>query len=104
MYREVHCVSDSGQNRRVDLIILDRKKRIYKSKITGFILDPTVRFEIDLEQAIKVDEEKKEIFQRKVWYYELGGIWSSSWQPWGNSIIFYKNYGKIKNKRPNFDE
>ncbi len=39
VYEEVHCISEGGSNRRVDIIVFDEETR------NGFIIDPHVRIE-----------------------------------------------------------
>ncbi|KAJ4430032.1 hypothetical protein ANN_22240 [Periplaneta americana] len=54
---EVHCVSSDGSFRRADIIAINgRLKR-------ALVLDPTIRFERNLNQATEVDIEKKSIYE-----------------------------------------
>ena len=63
-YEEVHCIAENGSSRRVDILTIDRKNK------SGFIVDPTVRFEINAEQPAMVDREKKEIYEPTVEYFK----------------------------------
>lgn len=54
---EFCCLSSDGSTRRVDLLVYNEITR------NGYILDPTVRFEIDQNQAEEVDKEKKSIYE-----------------------------------------
>ncbi len=56
VYEEVHCNSDAGSNRRVDIIAYDEETR------NGFIIDPTVRIESSLDQPEGVNLEKQGIY------------------------------------------
>ncbi|KAJ4438407.1 hypothetical protein ANN_14352 [Periplaneta americana] len=50
---EVHGLSVTGSTRRIDIIAFKESKR------SGYIIDPTVRFETDEEQPAEVDNEKR---------------------------------------------
>jgi len=54
---EFACLSVDGSNRRVDLLVYDEVTR------NGFILDPTIRFEINQNQPEEVNQEKKSIYE-----------------------------------------
>lgn len=69
VHREVPCISADGKNRRADLVVLDRKNILRKSKQVGFILDPTVRFELNSDQPVLVDDEKKKIYEPCIPYF-----------------------------------
>ena len=56
VYEEVHCLADDGSTRRVDILAIDKQEK------KAVILDPTVRFEQDIQQAMVVDEEKRAIY------------------------------------------
>lgn len=57
IHEEVHCVSSDGSFRRADIIAINgRLKR-------ALVLDPTIRFERNLNQATEVDIEKKSIYE-----------------------------------------
>ena len=56
VYEEVHCLAEEGSIRRADIVAFNRQQP------TALILDPTIRFEQDGQQALKVDEEKKDIY------------------------------------------
>jgi hypothetical protein len=53
---EVHCNSDAGSNRRVDIIAFDEGTR------SGFGVDPTVRTESSQDQREDVNTEKLGIY------------------------------------------
>ncbi|KAJ4436690.1 hypothetical protein ANN_16821 [Periplaneta americana] len=58
IHEEVHCVSSDGSFRRADIIAVNgRLKR-------ALVLDPTIRFERNLNQATEVDIEKKKLHLR----------------------------------------
>lgn len=82
VYEEVHCivVTESGnQNRRADIIILDR----FKDK--GPILDPTIRWETNnINQDEEVNREKRNIYMPAIPYlqhqygitnWDVEGLW-----------------------------
>ncbi|KAJ4451704.1 hypothetical protein ANN_03174 [Periplaneta americana] len=57
IHEEVHCVSSDGSFRRADIIAINgRLKR-------ALVLDLTIRFERNLNQATEVDIEKKSIYE-----------------------------------------
>ncbi|KAJ4436182.1 hypothetical protein ANN_18812 [Periplaneta americana] len=57
IHEEVHCVSLDGSFRRADIIAINgRLKR-------ALVLDPTILFERNLNQATEVDIEKKSIYE-----------------------------------------
>ncbi|KAJ4438463.1 hypothetical protein ANN_14408 [Periplaneta americana] len=63
VHQEVHCLAKYGSSRRVDIIAIDR------GNTTAIIIDPTVRFEIAVEQPIAVHEEKKTIYDPTIEYF-----------------------------------
>lgn len=64
VYEEVHCIATNGSTRRVDIIAIDRDNK------TGYILDPTVRFETSLEQPENVNKEKQLIYEPTAEYFK----------------------------------
>ena len=57
-FEEVHALDCDGTNRFIDIIAFK------KGSHEAYILDPTIRFEInDRDQARKVDQEKKSIYE-----------------------------------------
>ncbi|KAJ4434213.1 hypothetical protein ANN_22761 [Periplaneta americana] len=62
-FEEVHGLSVTGSTRRIDIIAFKESTR------SGFIIDPTVRFETDEEQPAEVDKEKKNIYNPTIPYY-----------------------------------
>ncbi|KAJ4450739.1 hypothetical protein ANN_02169 [Periplaneta americana] len=57
IHEEVHCVSSDGSFRRADIIAINgRLKR-------ALVLDPTIRFERNINQTTEVDIEKKTIYE-----------------------------------------
>lgn len=64
VFEEVTSVADKGSIRRCDIIIID------KSKQTGMILDPTVRFETSSKQPEEINYEKNQIYGPTIDYYK----------------------------------
>ncbi|KAJ4445130.1 hypothetical protein ANN_06931, partial [Periplaneta americana] len=62
-FEEVDGLSVTGSTRRIDIIAFK------ESTISGFIIDPTVRFETNEEQPAEVDKEKKNIYNPTIPYY-----------------------------------
>ncbi|KAJ4434096.1 hypothetical protein ANN_16416 [Periplaneta americana] len=62
-FKEVHGLSVTGSTRRIDIIAFKESTR------SGFIIDPTVRFETNEEQPAEVDKEKKNIYNPTIPYY-----------------------------------
>jgi len=56
VHEEVQCHEDNGSLRRVDIIAFDTKTK------AGFIIDPTIRWEAGLDQAMQVHNEKSQIY------------------------------------------
>jgi hypothetical protein len=56
VYEEVHCNSDAGSNRRVDIIAFDEGTR------SGFVINPAVRTESSQDQPEDVNTEKQRFF------------------------------------------
>lgn len=63
-YEEVPGLADDGSWRRVDIIAIDRKRR------KGYILDPTVRFEDNINQPGAVHTEKCKIYNPTISYFK----------------------------------
>ncbi|KAJ4452070.1 hypothetical protein ANN_03586 [Periplaneta americana] len=59
-FEEVHGLSVTGSTRRIDIIAFKESTR------SGFIIDPTVRFETNEEQPAEVDKEKKNIYNSTI--------------------------------------
>ena len=57
VFEEVPCIGNEDSSRRIDIITIDRKKKV------ALILDPTVRYEAGENQAVEVDEEKRRIYE-----------------------------------------
>jgi hypothetical protein len=53
---EVHCVSETGSNRRIDMMVINNLTK------QGFVIDPTIRFEINSEYSEVVHREKCGIY------------------------------------------
>ncbi|KAJ4446866.1 hypothetical protein ANN_13566 [Periplaneta americana] len=74
VHEEVHCVAseDSGI-KRADIVALD------KTNSRGFILDPTVRFQMSRTQPSEVNKEKQQIYEPTIPYfrekYQMEGTW-----------------------------
>ncbi|KAJ4440746.1 hypothetical protein ANN_08970 [Periplaneta americana] len=64
-FEEVHGLSVTDSTRRIDIIAFKESTR------SGFIIDPTVRFETNEEQPAEVDKEKKNIYNPTIPYYQL---------------------------------
>lgn len=69
VHEEIHCeaITDDGgiQNRRADIIAIDRRNN------KALIIDPTLRWESnDEDQDIKIDNEKKSIYQATIPYFK----------------------------------
>ncbi|KAJ4447114.1 hypothetical protein ANN_09114 [Periplaneta americana] len=56
-------ISGWGNTRRIDIIAFKESTR------SGFIIDPTVRFETNEEQPVEVDKEKNNICNPTIPYY-----------------------------------
>ncbi|KAJ4427336.1 hypothetical protein ANN_24956 [Periplaneta americana] len=74
VHEKVHCVaSEGGGIRRADIVALD------KTNSKGFILDPTVRFEMSQTQPSEVNKEKQQIYEPTIPYfrekYQMEGTW-----------------------------
>ncbi|KAJ4450518.1 hypothetical protein ANN_01945 [Periplaneta americana] len=74
VHEEVHCVaSEGGGIRRADIVALD------KNNSKGFILDPTVRFELSQTQPSEDNKEKQQIYEPTIPYfrekYQMEGTW-----------------------------
>jgi hypothetical protein len=95
VHEEVHCISDSGSTRRIDIIAIDKKNQ------EGYIIDPTVRFENSLNQPDEVDKEKKIIYEPTGPYfiekYKLRKI-SVIGLLFGSRGTVNKNYLKFRRK------
>lgn len=61
VYEEVHCLADGDSNRRIDIIAINRQKA------SADIVDPTIRFEVSLNQPNEVDLEKKKKIMSQVY-------------------------------------
>ncbi|KAJ4448154.1 hypothetical protein ANN_10167 [Periplaneta americana] len=62
-FEEVHGLSVTGSTRLIDIIAFKESTR------SGYIIDPTVRFETDEEQPAEVDNGKKNIYNPTIPYY-----------------------------------
>ncbi|KAJ4437388.1 hypothetical protein ANN_17532 [Periplaneta americana] len=74
VHEEMHCVaSEGGGIRRADIVALD------ETNSKGFILDPTVRFEMSQTQPSEVNKEKQQIYEPTIPYfrekYQMEGTW-----------------------------
>ena len=63
VYEEVHCLADGDSNRRIDIIAINRQKA------SADIVDPTIRFEVSLNQPNEVDLEKKKNYEPSIPYF-----------------------------------
>lgn len=64
VHEEVHCLSSDGSTRRVDILLIERQTN------KGIILDPTIRYEVNLNQPSEVDVEKKQIYEPTYEYFK----------------------------------
>ncbi|KAJ4433963.1 hypothetical protein ANN_16282, partial [Periplaneta americana] len=62
-FEEVHGLSITGSTWSIDIIAFKESTR------SGFIIDPTVRFETNEEQPAEVDKEEKNIYNPTIPYY-----------------------------------
>ena len=62
VHEEIHCVGDGDSNRRADIIAM-----LPDSKY-GYIIDPTVRMEVDEQQPEMVNLEKQNIYNSCIPY------------------------------------
>ena len=63
VYEEIQGIADNGSNRRVDILVINRKKN------EAIIIDPTIRFEKSKTQPEEVDEEKRKIYEPTTTFY-----------------------------------
>jgi hypothetical protein len=56
VYEEIHVNGQNDSNRRIDIFAMNQSKEI------GYIIDPTIRMEYSNDQALLVNEEKKNIY------------------------------------------
>ncbi|KAJ4426788.1 hypothetical protein ANN_26587 [Periplaneta americana] len=64
VYEEVHGISSEGSNRRIDIIAFKLPS------LEGYIIDPTVRFESHEHQPEEVHEEKRNMYEPSISFYE----------------------------------
>ncbi|KAJ4442000.1 hypothetical protein ANN_11864 [Periplaneta americana] len=87
IHEEVHCVSSDGSFRRADIIAINgRLKR-------ALVLDPTIRFERNLNQATEVDTEKKSIYEPCLPY--LSQKYNVPLKQWSVIGLLFGSRGKI---------
>ncbi|KAJ4432733.1 hypothetical protein ANN_21371 [Periplaneta americana] len=53
VHEEIHCVSEDDSHRRVDIIAINRRTQ------KAMVLDPTVCFERDTNQALQINDDKR---------------------------------------------
>ncbi|KAJ4425863.1 hypothetical protein ANN_27489 [Periplaneta americana] len=53
VYEEIHCVSEDDSHRRVDIIAINRRTQ------KAMVLDPTICFERDTNQALQINDDKR---------------------------------------------
>ncbi|KAJ4450526.1 hypothetical protein ANN_01953 [Periplaneta americana] len=81
VHEEVHCVaSEGGGIRRADIVALD------KTNSKGFILDPTVRFEMSQTQPSEVNKEKQQIYDPTIPYFREKHQMEGTWEVHGLMI------------------
>ncbi|KAJ4431546.1 hypothetical protein ANN_20145 [Periplaneta americana] len=54
VHEEIHCVSEDDSRRRVDIIAINRRTQ------KAMVLDPTICFERDTNQALQINDDKRE--------------------------------------------
>ncbi|KAJ4432435.1 hypothetical protein ANN_21054 [Periplaneta americana] len=87
IHEEVHCVSSDGSFRRADIIAINgRLKR-------ALVLDPTIRFERNLNQATEVDIEKKSIYEPCLPY--LSQKYNVPFKQWSVIGLLFGSRGSI---------
>lgn len=64
VYEEVVCSASSGSIRRVDILSINTKKK------EGWIIDPTVRFEMNDDQPSEVHKEKRRIYEPTIPFFK----------------------------------
>jgi hypothetical protein len=69
---EVHCIAQGGSNRRLDILAYNPETKV------GTIIDPTIRFETNINQPDEVNKEKRTIYEPCIEYlkdkYQLNSI------------------------------
>ncbi|KAJ4448159.1 hypothetical protein ANN_10172 [Periplaneta americana] len=53
VHEEIHCVSEDDSHRRVDIIAINRRTQ------KAMVLDPTICFERDTNQALQINDDKR---------------------------------------------
>ncbi|KAJ4436563.1 hypothetical protein ANN_16596 [Periplaneta americana] len=87
IHEEVHCISSDGSFRRADIIAINgRLKR-------ALVLDPTIRFERNLNQATEVDIEKKSIYEPCLPY--LSQKYNVPLKQWSVIGLLFGSRGKV---------
>ena len=61
---EIHCLENDGSTRRVDILCIDKLTR------NAYIIDPTIRWEINSEQPEEVHLEKCAIYEPCIPYFQ----------------------------------
>lgn len=61
---EIHCLQNNGSTRRADILCIEKKTR------NAFIIDPTIRWEINTEQPEEVHREKCAIYEQCIPYFQ----------------------------------
>lgn len=104
-FEEVACVDSHGSRRFCDIVAFPKNNK------KAYILDPTVRFESnDSEQAVKIDQEKKSIYEPCIEYlkerysqefpsreYEVIGLWFGARGTIGQHVItLFENFNLNK--------
>ncbi|KAJ4446921.1 hypothetical protein ANN_13622 [Periplaneta americana] len=57
VHEEIHCVSEDDSHRRVDIIAINRRTQ------KAMVLDPTICFERDTNQALQINDDKRAKYQ-----------------------------------------
>ncbi|KAJ4441349.1 hypothetical protein ANN_11204 [Periplaneta americana] len=75
---EIHCVSEDDSHRRVDIIAIDRRTQ------KAMVLDPTIYFERDTNQALQINDDKRAKYVPCLPYFsEKYGISLYNWDVTG---------------------
>ena len=89
---EAFCVDDKGSNRYVDILAGDRTNKL------AYIIDPTIRYESNLDVDQEVMAEKKKIYEPCItdiknryalegFEFEVLGLWFGSRGTIGRSVL-----------------
>ena len=89
MHEEIHCISTEDSNRRADIVAINR------TTLCGLVLDPTICFERDTEQAQDVDLEKKTTYEP--WVPFLSEKYNIPPEKWTVQGLLFGSRGSLPN-------